>query len=186
MHREGWNMNRFARQSPFLTTFALMFLAAAQAGPVAGACTDDSRECMIAAAASYLEGIVHHDGSRVPFAPEVIRTEQGKITGRGATELRSSQAKELDSMSYSNTRFFVDEKQHNVFYFTLLRISAADSLTAPGREPRPSTKPMTIHLAERIKVEHGLITEIEAIYSSEIGTSDGQSGWPASRSSQGK
>ena len=179
-------MNRFPRLIPSLTTFVLMFLASAQAQQVAGACTDDSRECMIAAAASYLEGIVHHDGSRVPFAPEVIRTEQGKITGRGAAELRSSLAKELDSTSYSNTRFFVDEKQHDVIYFTLLRISAADSLTAPGREPRLSTKPMTIHLAERFKVEHGRITEIEAIYSPEIGTSDGQSGWPASQISQKK
>ena len=87
-------------------------------------------------------------------------------------------------MSYSNTRFFVDEKQHEVVYFTLLRISAADDSTATGRSPRLSTKPMTIHLAERIKVEHGLITEIEAIYVPEIGTSDGQSGWPLAPDSQ--
>jgi hypothetical protein len=178
-------MNRFAREMAFLATFAMMFLAKAHTQQVAGVCSDESRECMIAAATSYLEAIVHHDGSRVPFAPDVMRTEQGKVTGRNAAELRISLAKELD-MSYSDTRFFVDEKQHDVIYFTLLRISAADRLTAPGRDSRPSTKPMTIHLVERIRVKRGLITEIEAIYSPEIGTSDGQSGWPPAGESQKK
>jgi len=141
-------------------------------------CHEDSRECMIAAATAYLDSIVRHDGSKVPFAPNVRRTEQGEPTGSGIPELLASQAMEPDMIGHANTRFFVDEKQHQVVYFTLLRLAAADSLEAPGRYPRSSKEAHTIHLAERLKIEKGLITEIEAIFYIPAKDSKGTSGWP--------
>ena len=34
------------------------------------------------------------------------------------------------------------------------------------------------HLAERFRITHGLISEIEALYYTQAGTADGTSGWP--------
>ena len=149
---------------------------AAQAQPVKATCTDNSRRCMIVAATSYLDGLVHHDGSKVLFAPDIVRTEQGIERGRGEAELRARLDKEPPMLGYANTRFVTDLETHQVVYFTLLRLATDESQPAPppGAKPLP---PVTVHLAERFKVEHGLIKEIEAIFYSQPGTSEGASGW---------
>ena len=150
-----------------------------EGGQVAPRCTDDSRECMIAAAKSYLDSIVNHDASDVPFAPNVKRTEQGRVTGEGAADIRESQKLQPDMDGHVNTRYFVDESTNNVVAFTLLRVTGRqedpDRPTFRGPGERD---PFTVHLAERFKVENGLITEIEAIFYSEQGTMDGTSSWP--------
>ena len=162
----------------WLLTIALAFMQTASATETTERCHADSRECMISAATAYLDSIVRHDGSKVPFAPNVHRTEQGEPTGSGIPELLASQSMEPDMKGHANTRFFVDEKQHQVVYFTLLRLAASDSLEAPGRYPRASKDAHTIHLAERLRIEKGLITEIEAIFYIQAGTGEGTSGWP--------
>ena len=80
-----------------------------------------------------------------------------------------------------NTRFFVEESSHNVIAFTLLRVTGGKA--DPNRRTfsnEAQRDPFTVHLAERFKVEKGLITEIEAIFSREQGTMDGPSNWPDS------
>ncbi len=42
----------------------------------------------------------------------------------------------------------------------------------------PPAEPSTAHVIERIKIEKGLISEIEVFYPLEQGTRDGASGWP--------
>lgn len=140
-------------------------------------CTANSRQCMIIAATSYLDALVHHDGSKVLFAPDIVRTEQGIERGKGETELRARLDKEPPMLGYANTRFTVDEKTHQLVYFTLLRLATDESQPAPppGAKPLP---PVTVHVAERFKVEHGLISEIEALFYTQAGTADGPSGWP--------
>jgi hypothetical protein len=135
---------------------------------------------MIVAATSYLEGLVDHDGSKVLFAPDIGRTEQGIERGRGEAVLRAALDQEPPMLGYGNTRFVTDLDTHQVVYFTLLRLATDESQPAPppGAKPLP---PVTVHLAERFKVEHGLIKEIEAIYYSQAGTSEGMSGWPGER-----
>jgi hypothetical protein len=152
-------------------------LNAAHAQRVKPTCTDNSRRCMIVAATSYLDGLVHHDGSKVLFARDIVRTEQGIERGRGEALLRARLDKEPPMLGYANTRFVTDLETHQVVYFTLLRLATDESQPAPppGGKPLP---PVTVHLAERFKVEHGLIREIEAIYYSQSGTSEGASGWP--------
>ena len=49
--------------------------------------SDDDR---IAAAQSYIDGLVSHDGDAVPFAPNCIRIEQGIRTGLSGNHLRRS------------------------------------------------------------------------------------------------
>ena len=65
----------------------------AQAQGLKATCGENSRTRMIAAAQSYLKGIVHHDGSHVLFAPDVRRTEQGHDTGQGEAILRATLAR---------------------------------------------------------------------------------------------
>ena len=134
---------------------------------------------MIAGAKSYLDALVAHDASKVPFAADAKRTEQGRITAQGEVALRDSTKLQPDMTSHGNTRFFVDEKTNNVIAYTLLRI--------PGTKADPNRKtyadklppqPSTVHLAERFKVVNGLITEIEALFTIENGTMDGTSNWP--------
>ena len=49
--------------------------------------TDDER---IAAAQSYIDALVSHNGDAVPFAPNCIRIEQGVRTGFSGKHLRRS------------------------------------------------------------------------------------------------
>jgi hypothetical protein len=153
--------------------FALALAPAAGAQQVKPTCTDDGRDCMIAAAKTYLEALVHHDGSKVLFAHDVVRTEQGRAAGKGEDFLRAHLNREPAMEGYADLRFVVDTETHQVVYYTLLRLAMradqAPADTPPG--------PVTVHLAERFKVEHGLITEIEAIFHNEPGTMDGKSGW---------
>ncbi len=112
---------------------ALMSVTTAQAQQVKPTCTDASRACMIAAATAYLDAIVTHDASKVPFAPDVKRTEGGRITGQGETSIRENTKSQPDMLGHANTRFFVDEKSHNVVAYTLLRIRGQK----PTRTARP-------------------------------------------------
>ena len=162
-----------------LLSAALLFSGAAQAQQFKPACTADTRSCMIIAATAYLDAITTHDASKVPFAPDVKRTEQGRITGQGEAAIRENTKSQPDMAGHANTRFFVDEQSRNVVAYTLLRI--------PGTKADPNRKtmadrlppqPSTVHLAERFKVEKGLITEIEAIFTIEGGTMDAGSNWP--------
>jgi hypothetical protein len=156
----------------------LAFQATAQAQQVKPTCTDNSRACMIIAATSYLDGLVHHDGSKVLFAPDIVRTEQGRDTGKGEATLRAGLNREPPMLGYANTRFTVDEKTHQLVYFTLLSLSTdAGRAAVPGPGEKPQG-PVTVHVAERFKIEHGLISEIEALFYTQAGTADGTSGWP--------
>ncbi len=163
---------------PLLTALGATPSLAQQFTPT---CTQDTRECMIQAATAYLDSIVNHDASTVPFAPDVKRTEQGRITAMGETAIRESQKLQPDMAGHVNTRFFVEESSHNVIAFTLLRVTGGKA--DPNRRTfsnEAQRDPFTVHLAERFKVEKGLITEIEAIFSREQGTMDGPSNWPDS------
>ncbi|MBD25474.1 MAG: hypothetical protein CMG46_10800 [Candidatus Marinimicrobia bacterium] len=142
-------------------------------------CVEDTRACMIATAQTYLDALVAHDASEVPFATNAKRTEQGNITAVGEKELRESTKLQPDMTEHANTRYFVDEKSKNVIAYTLLRIPGTKanpdrSTYFDGTDPVPST----VHLAERFKVVKGLITEIEAIFRIQNGTENVVSNWP--------
>ena len=157
----------------------LALATTAQALQFKPACTDDSRECMIAAAKAYLDAITTHDAAKVPFHPNVRRTELGRVTGEGETKIREHTKLQPDMAGHANTRYFVDEKTHNVVAYTLLRIPGTKA--DPNRTSladRLPPQPSTVHLAERFKVEKGLITEIEALFTIEGGKMDGTSNWP--------
>lgn len=164
---------------------ALAFAAlapTAHAQQIKPVCTDNSRQCLLTAARSYLDALWTHDGKKVLAHPDIRRTEQGRYPVQGEDKIRESMDMEPDMLEPANTRFFVDEEKGTVVYFTLLRVTGtkADRNRKTYTDNRPTNQrgPSTTHLAERIKVERGLITEIEAIFSVERGTTEGKSSWP--------
>jgi len=132
----------------------------ADIGPCAGA----RRDCLIAVANTYLDGLMTADGSKVKFAPNVRRTQNGGRIQEGEASLRASVAKERLAFR-RNFRAFADERSGNV---VAVWLTGTDT---------PTNK-STAHVIERLKVERGLITEIEVFYPLEQGTLEGTSGWP--------
>jgi hypothetical protein len=97
---------------------------------------------------------VSHDPSDVPLAPDVHRRENGIDTGDSADAIRRSLSPPTPNQVITGARdirWFVDSKSNDAIAFYLL-----DVATIP---------PQVVHLSERFRVEHGLITEIEAIFS---------------------
>ena len=152
----------------------------AQAQQVQPLCTENTRACLIRTAQSYLDSIVHHDGSKVPVTPHLRRTENGEVTADGEANFRAVQPQQPDNLGHANTRFFVDEQQGTVIYYTLFRFTGKLDPTRKTQidDYPPLQKPFTTHMAERIKVERGLISEIEVIFENKVGTLDDPSGWP--------
>ena len=110
----------------------------------------NSREQLIEAAEKYLfHGLVEHDGSKVPLAPDCWRIEQGVDTGNSAEKIREQLASEIMNLitGLDNLRWLV-EGDEGVVYYDL--------------HTKASPKPVLI--AERFKVVDGLITEIEALF----------------------
>jgi len=148
----------------------------AAAQQVKPTCTDDSRDCLLTAAKSYLHAIVTHDGSKALLDPYVRRTVQAAEPVVGEDAMRKSMNREPDMLGDRNTRYYIDEAQQTVIFFTLLPTKGVN-VDSKRETYDMNGKDATIHLAERIKVERGLITEIEAILYKEIGRVDGTSGW---------
>jgi hypothetical protein len=118
------------------------------------ACHDSSAKCVISAAAKYINALVSHDPSDVPLASDVHRRENGNDTGDSAEAIRRSLSPPTPNQVITGARdirWFVDSKTNDAIAYYLLDVA--------------TTPPQVVHLAERFRVEHGLITQIEAIFS---------------------
>jgi hypothetical protein len=148
-----------------MTAVACPLIGHAQTTSGLETCTDASRQCMIASAMSYLDGLIKADGSKVRLARNVRRTETGTKTAiEGDEALRAAIGRER-LKGRRNLRFFVEEPKHEVIAFWLAGTSNPQSPSA--------------HIAERIKVDAGLITEIEVFWASDDRAFEAsQSGWP--------
>ena len=113
------------------------------------------RESIIAVAERYLfQGLVEHDGQRVPLAETVVRMEQGHNTGEGREGLVKALTHPVMNViaGIRNVRWIVEGDQAVAFY---------------DLEVTNSDRPVLI--AERFRVVDGLITEIEAIFHPQAG-----------------
>lgn len=135
-----------------------------------GPCTNNSAACVIEAAGKYLDALVSHDASDVPLAETAVRTEQGGNTGNNAQEIRDGlESPVMSSISgVRDRRWFIEPETHNAIVYYLL-----DSTTIP---PTPAHT-ATAHIAERFKVNDGLIQEIEALFWISPGPNEEGSGW---------
>lgn len=152
-------------------------------------CTDDSKACLEAVAKSYIDGLVSHDGSKIPLASNVRRTENALTNAKGDHEVRESFARTTMVESVGDIRFFTVPERGEVVAFFLLNVDlkeedATATTKAGDTHYKVSvTKPAgtyTVHEAERFKIEKGKITEIEIIAHVEDGKDLG-SGWPVER-----
>jgi hypothetical protein len=113
-------------------------------------CTDSSRECVVAAATAYLDGIVAHNSDNIPLAETAQRWENGINTANNAEKLRYSINNDLGIKLVRGLRElrWVVEGNQAVGFFVM-----------------DSVFPMTsTHIIERFQVENGLITEVENIF----------------------
>lgn len=110
------------------------------------------------AADAYLDALTSHDASAVPFASDVLRVEDGLVTGRSADEIRQDLDTSwkykiisgLRDRAYSQSGPSSDGTTTvNVRY--LLDIGA------------PATTLLTVHVQERFDVRCGEIVYINAI-----------------------
>jgi hypothetical protein len=125
-------------------------------------CHDNSEHCMISAATTYLDALVSHGTTPVRLARDVRRTEQGGFVTEGAATLRQSLLTDENIiLAKRAVRWFVDKPDHEAVAFYLLDIGTSIP-------PSPTSLGPTVHLSERFKVEDGLITQIEVVFT--VGT----------------
>ncbi len=120
------------------------------------------RESIIGVAEKYLfHGLVEHDGSKVPLAESVVRTEQGHNTGEGRNGLIEALAHDVMKVitGIRNVRWIVEGDQAVAFYD--LDVTTSD---------RP------VLIAERFRVVDGLITEIEALFHAQSAQAESSTG----------
>ncbi len=167
---------------------AAFFATPAASAPLAG-CTAQTRACLEAVARTYVDALVSHDGSKIPLAANVRRTENALTNARGPHEVRESFARTTMVEGARDVRMFTDVASGDVLVLFRLDVDLkpadAGSVTRSGdTEYKVAvTKPAgtyTVHEAERFRIRRGQITEIEIIAHVEDGKGQG-SGWPVER-----
>jgi hypothetical protein len=134
----------------------------------AGWCRDRTRTCAVAAASTYITAISGRDYRGTRLAPDVRRTQNAMTTATDAQGVRrNGQDPHPDAFitDMRDIRWFVDGPNAIAF-------SVADTTF-----PRMGVHTATVHLAHRIKVVRGLMTEIEAVYWVAPGPTPEPSGW---------
>ena len=121
-----------------------------------GPCTLGNDPCVQWTALQYLGALLSHDGSRVPLAPDAWRIENGHDTGQG-DGIRDALANDVMNVigRLDGMRWFIEGDQAAVFYELHATIGLPDGMAPPPPMP----------IAERFRVQNGLIKEIEAIFS---------------------
>lgn len=162
----------------------------AMAGPPPP-CVDAGSACLRRVATMYLDALKSHDGSRLPLAPAIRRTENALTNATGEAEVRESFARTHMIEAVRDPRFVVDPANGDVVVFFRIDVDVSEA-DAQGTTTRAGdseykvavTVPKgtyTVHEAERFHVVRGYITEIEIIAHVETGKGAG-SGWPVARS----
>lgn len=133
---------------------SLLGLSSLHALP-APSCTDSSRECVIAASTTYLDALVSHDPSHVPFDRNAERWENGANTGTSGQSISDGLKNDYRFKVIQGIRdvhWMVDGDQAIAYYLL-------DSII-----PDTSVHVSTTHIAEKFIVKQGKIMEIEAIF----------------------
>ena len=153
-------------------------------------CTDSTPACLQAIARLYLAALLSHDGSKIPLAPNLRRTENGLTNAISEHEVRESFVRTHMVEAVRDPRFIIDAAAGDVVVLFLLDIDlkeadAKATTTRAGNSDYPVavTVPSgtyTVHEAERFRIVKGHITEVEIIAHVEKGKGAG-AGWPVAR-----
>ncbi len=181
---------------PAFMVFALIGSGLQAARPVtappvtAHLCTAQTRACLERTARSYIDGLLTHNGSKVPLAPDARRTENALTNAKGE-EIRESFVRTDMVEGVKDIRLYTDVARGEVVAFFLLDVDLKASNGGGQATTRAGnteykvaiTKPAgtyTVHEAERFSIRHGLVKQIEIIAHVEDGKGQG-SGWPVER-----
>ncbi len=149
-----WKPKMMKRISLALFVLASMVLPitmpTALAQQVKPACTDNSRACLVKTANLYLDGLAHHDASKIPFAPDVRCTEQDNVPAANEVEFRKSINDSGVIQGIRSLRLMADPETQSVSAFYFLDIGAV------GKEHA-----YTVMRGQRFKIVHGLVKEVE-------------------------
>lgn len=159
-------------------------------------CTSNTAACLKQIARLYVDALVSHDGSKLPLAPNVRRTENALTNARGPYEVRESFARTHMVEAAHDPRMFVDTRSGDVVVFFRLDIDLKDSGGAGDKTTRAGDTEYkvavsvpagtyTVHEAERFRIRDGYISEIEIIAHVENGKG-GSAGWPTERRDSAK
>ena len=157
-------------------------------------CTEANAACLEKIAKLYLAALLSHDGSKLPLAKDVRRTENSLTNARGDHEVRESFARTHMVEKVRDARYYIDAANSDavVFFRADIDLKAADALAttrAGNSEYKVAVSvpegTYTIHEAERFRIVKGYITEIEIIAHVEKGKGGG-SGWPVERAAPPK
>ena len=152
-------------------------------------CIDNTSACLEKIAQLYLDALLTHDGSKLPLAKNVRRTENALTNARGDYEVRESFKRTHMVEGVREARFYTDVARGDIVVFfrgdvDLKDVDAKSVTKAGDSEYKVAvTVPAgtyTIHEAERFRIVKGYITEIEIIAHVEKGKGAG-SGWPVER-----
>jgi hypothetical protein len=126
-----------------------------------GPCADGSRACQVETAGAYLASFVSHDGSEVPLAPDAWRLENGDNTGDSGEAIRDGLNSPIHRVitAVDDLRWFVEGDQAIAFY-TLY--SDASGIVGDPITPEPLLT--ATYVAERFRIQAGLLKEIEAVF----------------------
>jgi hypothetical protein len=138
-----------------LKTAAVALLAiggvAARADDAVPLCTKATRQCYAATARAYFDAVLAGQADKAPFADNVRVTEQNHLI---ATK-RADFLKEFKSTGATkrlrNMRMLVDPARGQVAVMVLADVEM------------PGQAPFTVRRIQRLKIERGLITEVELI-----------------------
>jgi hypothetical protein len=133
--------------------------AAANAAP----CANNGRACLIETAMSYVEALHKADPALARLAPDAVRYRHNDRVRQTADEIRASIARETMT-GPRQVRSWADEAQRQVFIFWTLGVQQDPALTS--------------QVAVRVKVDKGLIREIEAFIVRDGRPLDDAIGWP--------
>jgi hypothetical protein len=174
-------------------TLALLLLVSApafSADEPRPPCTNRLTACLEKIGRLYIDALLSHDGSTIPLALTVRRTENALTNARGPHEVRESFVRTDMVKQVRDIRFWADEKTGEiVFYFRLdidlNKEQVGDGTTRAGDTDYKVSVTVpagtyTVHESERFKIMRGYITEIEIIAHVETGKGGG-SGWPVER-----
>src|SRR4051812_10603025 len=126
-------------------------------------CVDDSPECVVATAFTYLDALISHDAGSVRLSDDVTRTHNGHPGGvSGADQLRAVILLEPVAAHY-NFRWVIDGNEAVAFYDMDVDLSRSGKTIDDGFGPFAEQIHTTI--AERFRVRNGFIDQIEVYYS---------------------
>ncbi|SNT17812.1 hypothetical protein SAMN06295912_1535 [Sphingomonas laterariae] len=154
-----------------LGALAPLAAATASAGDDHRICADDGRACLESTARLYLDALMSADDSKVPLAADVRRTHalgngapvnQGRTIVGEAAMRASIRAEKLTSRG--PVRLFTDEERREV-------IALWESATATPAQ-------RTITVMDRIRIDNGLIREVEVISAVREGATDAMAAPP--------